>query len=256
MTDVSETVRVRSEDGVVTVSWRRPPLNVFDRATLVCLSEATKTRALEDAHLLVLRGEGGSWSAGLAVEDHLGEQLRPMLGAFRAALRAVWDVPVPTLAVVEGPCLGGGLELLLPCDMALAASSATFGQPEVKLGVFPPAALVALPLQVGEKVAADLLYSGRTIPAARAAEVGLVSRTVPSEELEHELARTATGFSSLRRETLVLMKRLRRAVGPFPWEALARAEDQYREELAKLPASEEGLVAFLEKRPARWPARG
>ncbi len=254
MGTVPGAVAVDLDGRVATVSWHRPPLNVFDTGLLDAVASELRPDRLGGANVVVLRGQGNVWSAGLSVEDHRGPRLRGMLRAFRGLLDALWRVPVPTVAVVEGPCLGGGLELLLPCDSAIASDGATFGQPEIKLGVFPPAALVGLPREIGPKAASDLLLSGRSISAARAAEIGLVTRTVASSELEPELARLLRGYAEARREALVLTKRLRQELEPFPWGALDRAEAAYLNELASLPEAEEGLTAFLEKRPPRWPA--
>ncbi len=253
MATTAGTVRLEHHGAARTLSWRRPPLNVFDHDLLERVAEALRGEEIRHANLLVLRGGYGAWSAGLSVADHMGAKLSPMFAAFHDLLRAIWEVPVPTLAVVEGPCLGGGLELLLPCDMALASASATFGQPEVRLGVFPPVALAALSRQVGPKAAAEILFTGRTLSAERAALLGLVSRSVPDAELEGELDGVVRAFSSHRHETLTIMKRLWQAADPFPWQELSKAEAGYLKEIVQLPDAEEGLRAFLEKRAPVWP---
>lgn len=253
MTPPAGTVRLEHREGTRTVTWRRPPLNVLDRELLERIAKALRGKEIARANLVVLRGGYGVWSAGLSVPDHLGEKLRPMLAAFHDLLRAIWEVPVPTLALVEGPCLGGGLELLLPCDIALASTSATFGQPEIRLGVIPPVAVAALSRQIGPKAAAELLYSGRTIPADRAQALGLVSRVVPDAELDGELDALTHTLSAHRHETLAVLKRSWQEAEPFPWDALSRVEAAYLDQIATLPDAEEGLRAFLEKRSPVWP---
>lgn len=249
------SVEVRRAGPVAQLVWSRPPLNVFDIDLLGKVTDALGAAPVRTAAAVLLRGAQGRWSAGLAVEDHLGPSLDRMLSAFRRLLTTIWELPVPTMAVVEGPCLGGGLELLLPCDLAIAAATATFGQPEIRLGVLPPAAVAALGREVGPKAAAELLFSGETYPAAAAERLGLVGRVVPPAEIETEVGRAIERFGQMRPEALVLLKRAFRASLPFPWSEVGAAESIYRAELMRLPAAEEGLRAFLEKRPPHWPKR-
>ncbi len=240
-------------DGVVTVRWDRPPVHVFDRPLMEELTAVLRSPEVRQAHVVRLEGAHHRWSAGLDVKDHRAGSLPPMLRAFRSLLEALWEVPAPTVALVEGPCLGGGLELLGACDLAYAASSATFGQPEVRLGVLPPFAIAQAPAEIGLKSAAELLLLGETMPAARAAELGLVNRVLPDEAVAGEVERAVATLRRSRRETLVLLKRSLHEVVAFPDRALARAEAVYVQELMALPRAEEGLDAFLEKRPPRWP---
>lgn len=249
------SVEVRRVGAVAQLSWSRPPLNVFDTDLLEQVTSALGGPAVRTAGAVLLRGAHGRWSAGLAVGDHLPPAFDRMLSAFRELLSALWELPVPTMAVVEGPCLGGGLELLLPCDLAIASATATFGQPEIRLGVLPPVAVAALGREVGPKAAAELLFSGESFPAATAERFGLVGRVVPPAEIDAEVCRAIDRFEQLRPEALVLLKRAFRASLPFPWAEVRSAESVYRTELMRLPAADEGLRAFLEKRPPRWPPR-
>lgn len=250
------SVEVDREGARATVTWSRPPLNVFDTALLDDLARALRTEPVRSAHVVVLEGADHRWSAGFAVEDHLPERVRPMFRAFHEVLRAIAEVPAPTLAAVKGPCLGGGLELLEACDLAFAARSATFGQPEVRLGVFPPLAAVTAPERLGPKRAADLLLLGETIGAEQALALGLVSRVAADEALDAEVRGATDRLSGFRRETLVLLKRAMRIRADLPWGPLVAAERLYVDGLLALPDADEGLRAFLEKRPAVWPAPG
>ncbi len=252
----SGAVRVDRTGPRATVEWDRPPAHVFDLALLQDLTDALRSEPVRTAHPVVLKGARHRWSAGLAVEDHLSERIRPMLRAFRELLQALWEVPGPTLAQVEGPCLGGGLELLAACDLAIAAASATFAQPEVRLGVFPPLAAVLDAGSLGPKRASDLLFVGETISAARAESFGLVSRVAEDDRLEKEVERVAGQLGQFRAETLILLKKVLRENQVPPWPALDRAERVYLDELMTLPNAEEGLRAFLEKREPVWPSRG
>ncbi len=250
------TVRVDRTGVRATVEWSRPPVNVFDIALLDDLASALRSETVRSAHTVVLRGANHRWSAGFAVEDHLAGRVRPMFRAFRGVLEALGEVPAPTLGQVEGPCLGGGLEILSACDLAVASASATFGQPEIRLGVFPPLAAASLDRTVGPKRAAEILLLGETLSATRAEEVGLISRVVPDLTTEDEVMRTAERLEGFRPEALVLLKRVIREAPATLGGRLDRAERVYLEELMELPQAEEGLRAFLEKREPVWSAHG
>lgn len=246
------SIRVDRAGERSTVVWDRPPVHVFDIALLENLATALRSEPVRSAHVVVLRGANHRWSAGFEVADHLAGQIRRMFEAFRSLLEAIREIPCPTLAAVEGPCLGGGLELLSVCDLAVAASTATFGQPEIRLGVFPPLAAATYGRTLGSKRAAELLFLGETLSARQAQEFGLVSRVVADERVDEEVDRVSEHLGGLRREALVLLKQVMREEEPQPWAGLEGAERAYLERLMTLPHAEEGLRAFLEKRAPAW----
>ena len=248
------TVRVDRSGPRATVVWDRPPVHVFDTALLEDLAAALRSEAVRSAHVIVLHGANHRWSAGFAVEDHMADRVRPMFAAFRALLRDLWEVPGPTLAQVEGPCLGGGLEILAACDLAFATASSTFGQPEIRLGVFPPLAASVDGRTLGPKRASEVLFLGETMPAGRAESFGLISRVVSDGSMEAEVDRVVERLAGSRREALVLLKSAIHANEPAPWAGLDTAEAIYLDRLMALPNAEEGLRAFLEKRTPVWPA--
>lgn len=216
------------------------------------LERALQTSEVCEASVVVLRGEGRCWSAGLDVREHLRPQARAMLAAFAGALHALAEVPVPTIAQVHGACLGGGLELLSMCDMAVAGQGATFGQPEVKLGVFPPVAAAHYAQRIGHQAASHLSMLGESIDAAEARRLGFVNRVVPDEELAKTVEGMAATLEGHRRAALVHTKSAMRAAAPIDWAALRLAEEVYLHRLMVDDASEEGLRAFMEKRKPTW----
>ena len=246
------TVVTDRVEGRATVTWERGPANVFDIALLHELVRALRSPEVLGAHVVVLRGQGKSWSGGLAVEEHLQPHVEEMFTAFHEALNTLWNLPVPTIAQVQGRCLGGGLELLMACDLAIASTKASFGQPEIRLGVFPPFGAATYAQLLGPRQAAELMFLGIPVDARRAAEVGIVNRVVPEEELDASVALTAQTFCGHRRETLRLLKRVLRATESSPWSHLVTAERAYLHELVNQPGAEEGLRAFLEKRAPVW----
>ncbi len=246
------TVSVERVGGRATVTWERGPANVFDIALLDQLTHVLQHDQVSGAHVVVLRGGGKSWSGGLAVEDHLKPRVVAMFDAFRRTLTTLWNLPVPTLAQVHGRCLGGGLELLMACDLAIASQGATFGQPEIRLGVFPPFGAATYFHLLGSRQAAELLYLGTPFDAQRAASAGIVNRVVPDDELDASVALTAQTFCGHRLEALRQLKRVIRRTEVDPWARLSYAEHAYLDELMKPDEAEEGLRAFLEKRTPVW----
>jgi len=249
------TVSVERVDGRATVTWEHGPANVFDIALLEELTRVLHREEVTGAHVVVLRGGGKSWSGGLSVEDHLKPRVHAMFDAFHKTLTTLWNLPCPTIAQVHGRCLGGGLELLMACDLAIASEGATFGQPEIRLGVFAPFGAATYPQLIGSRPAAELLFLGTPFDARRAVSAGIVNRVVPDEELDASVALTAQTLCSHRREALRLLKRVLRRAEVDPWSSLAYAEHTYLDDLMTLGESEEGLRAFLEKRAPVWKDR-
>jgi len=249
---LSGSVSVDRVDGRATITWERGPANVFDIGLLEEFTRALKRDEVTGAHVVVLRGGGKSWSGGLSVQDHLKPHVTAMFEAFHQALTTLWNLPTPTIAQVHGRCLGGGMELLMACDLAIASEGATFGQPEIRLGVFAPFGAATYAHLLGARPAAELLFLGTPFDAQRAASAGIVNRVVPEDELDASVALTAQTLCSHRLETLRLLKRVLRSTETDPWSRLEYAERTYLDELIVPDEAEEGLRAFLEKRTPVW----
>jgi enoyl-CoA hydratase/carnithine racemase len=155
--------------------------------------------------------------------------------------------------VVGGAALGGGCELVLFCDMVIASERASFGQPEIQVGVFPPVAVVALPGIIGPKKALEMVLIGDRMRAAEAERLGLVNRVVPPEELRATADEFVGKLTKLSGVVLRLTKRALRVggVGGFA-EGLAAVEELYLGPLMATEDAHEGLAAFLEKRAPEW----
>ncbi len=179
---MSGAVRYEASGPVARVTLARPPLNVLDIPTLRAL-DATLARVEADPALaiVVLRSEiPRAFSAGTDVADHAPEKVGEMLSAFHAVLRRLLSWDRVSIAVVRGLALGGGCELAAACDLIVADDTAEFGQPEIGIGFFPPAAAAILPGLIGASRAADLVLSGRRVKAAEAKAIGLVCDVVPA----------------------------------------------------------------------------
>lgn len=247
-------LRVVREGPTVRVTLDRPPLNIMDLDLLVQLRDALGCLG-PDVRLVILRGEGTrAFSAGADVGDHDPSRARRMLEAFHGALRILRDAPWVSLAVVRGHCLGGGCELACACDLTLCAADSTFGQPEVKVGSFPPAAAAWWPRLVGAKRAAEMILTGRTLSAAEAHAWGLVNAVHPPDEIEPHADALASRILGQSGAVLALARAALRAgaAAPDAGSALSATERIYLDSLLGLADAREGVEAFRAKRTPRW----
>lgn len=259
MADQYQNIRLRVEDRVGRIGFARPPLNVFNIAMMREVNDAIAECAAHRDMVAILfeAAEGArAFSAGVAVEEHVEETIYQMLDSFHGIFRALEQVAKPTIAVVDGAALGGGCELVAGCDIVIATERARFGQPEIKLGVFPPVAAVLLPRIIGDKRARELILTGELIDAAEALRLGLVSRLVPSADLEQKTREVLVKLRELSAPALEISKRaLGLAQGRSFEDALSLVEDLYLNELMKVEDAHEGVRAFMEKRKPEWKSR-
>lgn len=239
------------------ITLDRPPLNVLTIAMLEELAEAvSEAGGSAGTKVLVITGAGKAFCSGVDVADHTADRVESMIHTFSRAIQAILDVEVPTLAVVNGAALGGGMELALACDGIVARAGAKLGQPEVRLGVFAPAAAAILPRRIGYTRALDLLFTGRSVRAEEGVALGLVNQVHPANELDTELDRLLRQLTALSRPVLALTKRVAREGLERPLSgALEHADDLYLNELMELDDPHEGLAAFMEKRAPVWSDR-
>ena len=248
-----ETIQLRIEHRTAWITLDRPPLNILDIPMMKSFDAALK-RALPKSDFVVLQGAGPkAFCAGADVADHTPKRVEKMLASFHAVFRRLAAADCLTIAVVHGFCLGGGMELATFCDFVLANESARFGQPEIKLGCFPPVAMVMLPRLIGWQAAAHLILTGCQISAAEAHRLGLVTCVVPDEELPvavdallEELRAFSPGVLRLTRKTLARLH-----FSDFS-KQLKEAERVYLSVLMKTHDAKEGIRAFLEKRKPVW----
>lgn len=252
----NSTVETITAPGVARLILNRPPLNILTTAMMRELESAMRAAAGEPTvRAIVVAARGKAFSAGVDVGEHTREKVGAMIAAFHSLCRRLVETDVPTIAAVAGPALGGGCELAALCDIVIAAESATIGQPEVRVGVFPPVAAAAFPLLFGRPGLVPILL-GEALPASRAREVRLVTEVVPDGTVEEAVERTVSTLSELSAATLRLTKRAAMAVFRRQFaEALDHAERIYLDELMETADAHEGLEAFLAKRPAVWQHR-
>jgi cyclohexa-1,5-dienecarbonyl-CoA hydratase len=245
-------------DGGVTrlhLSW--PPLNILTRAALGELRAALQAAAADSTlRVLVLTAEGRHFSAGADVKEHLPPEHEALIPEFLDTIAAIATFPAPVIAAVRGRCLGGGFEVVQPADLVVAGEGASFGQPEIALGVLAPAACAVLPRVAGTKAAAEILYAGDPIAATAALRLGIVSRVVPDADVEEAALALARRIARHSAAALRIAKRALRACADAPLdEAFRRAGAAYRDDLMATVDAVEGLRAFVEKRNPVWSHR-
>ena len=249
-------IKTWDADGAAWISINRPPLNVLDIPTMEELNNAliaVKARELE-VRALVITAEGGkAFSAGVDVADHTEDKVEYMIEVFHQIFYNMAQLQIPTIAAVKGAALGGGCELAIFCDMIVASDRLKIGQPEIKVGVFPPLAAVVIPRLVPEKRAFELIAGGEVIRAEEALAIGLVNKIVPADSFDEEFGTFLRVYTTLSGAVLRSTKKAIRAARGLPFaEALNKVERIYLDELMITEDAREGLTAFLEKRAPVW----
>jgi len=239
------------------VSLAHAPVNIIDLQMMdelaAALSEIESQRGLS---MIVISGEGKGFSTGVDILAHTPDKIGSMLQKFHAVIRAILNTRKITVAVVHGTCLGGAAELAMVCDLVITTGTATWGFPEINLGCFPPVAAAALSALIGQKRAADLILTGRSISGSEAAAMGLATLAVPDDQLSSAVQDKLMTLAALSPSALAIAKK-----AIYSWDAahvekgLARAENIYRSELMQCEDAQEGIRAFLEKRPPKWTGR-
>src|SRR6267378_931394 len=189
MTKEFQRIKLAIDDRVARITFARPPLNVLNIAMMReignALGECVRRRDLA-AIVFDAAADTRAFSAGVAVEEHVPETVFQMLDSFHSIFRTLAQISKPVIGVVDGPALGGGCELVAACDLVIASDRARFGQPEIKLGVFPPVAAILLPRIIGDKKAREMILLGEIIDAGEALRIGLVNQVAPSSELNQQ----------------------------------------------------------------------
>jgi cyclohexa-1,5-dienecarbonyl-CoA hydratase len=242
------------EPPIAHIGLNNPPVNVIDIPMMDELAEAlNEIETRPDIAILIVSGSQRAFSAGVDVAAHTPDKVEQMLNKFHGVIRALVGSKKVSIAAVHGICLGGGAELAMVCDLAYTSELATWGFPEIKLGCYPPVAVTALAALVGQKHAADLVLTGRSITGREAASIGLVNSVVPEVDLEHVVQDAVQHLSQLSPAALAITKK-----AIYVWDAihfdkgLARAEKIYLEDLMRTEDPQEGIHAFLEKRSPVW----
>ncbi len=250
----ANAVTLSIKDGIGQLVLNNPPRNILTRAVLGQIRTSLRELETDESlRVVVISAEGKHFSVGADVGEHLPPHYPDLISEFLDTVRVVHGFPLPVLAAVRGRCLGAGFELVVAADIVIAGEDASFGQPEIMLGVFPPAACAMLPGNCPQGMAAELVFTGDPVDARDAQRAGIVRHVVPDERV--------------REEALDLAKRIARHSGAalrhtkhaLRHESLDRTDDALQHaghidvaELMETKDAIEGLQAFLEKRQPVW----
>lgn len=250
------TILVQAEGEVTILTMNRPRLrNALNRQLRAELLAALK--AATQARCVVLTGTGGAFSSGqdladagpldeLDLERTLREEYEPLIAA-------IADCPAPVIAAVNGVAAGAGANLALACDLVIAAESATFLQAFTRIGLMPDAGgTFWLPRQVGQARAMGAMLLAEPIPAAQAADWGMIWEAVPDAEFETRWRARAAALAAGPTVALAAVKRALRASPGNTLPAQLALEARLQGQCGATQDFREGVAAFLEKRPARF----
>lgn len=250
----NQTIKIDKSEGITTLTFDRPKHNVFniDMMNEFCDELESLTDDV-DTKCLLIRGQGSSWCAGVDVGDHKPEMADQMIATFNRSLMLLESLKMPVVAAVHGACLGGGMEYAIACDMVIASESAKFGQPEVKLGFFPPYAAIRLPKLIGPAKAIEVCCSGKVYSAEEARTMGFVNHITADDQFETALAKLIKEY---KHSSPLILRLNKQAVvdhlNMTTTEALEGVSDLFLNQLMKTEDTLEGIASFYEKRRPEW----
>ncbi len=251
---MAETIVFEIKDQVAKITLDRPKHNVLDIPMMNELNQALETVAGDDTlKCLVITGQGKSFCAGVEVGDHKPDNVDQMVAVFNRIFELINLIDIPVVAGVNGACLGGGMELAIACDMVLASKKAIFGQPEVKLGFFPPYAAIRLPELVGPAKAIEILTTGKTYKAKQARKMGFVSQVADPDDFQEMVDTYVKEVCHSSPLILRLNKRaVKRHMGTGFFQGVDLVSNYFLNTLMKTEDTLEGIASFEEKRRPVW----
>ncbi|WP_431282329.1 enoyl-CoA hydratase [Humitalea sp. 24SJ18S-53] len=252
-----EMILVETHGPVGLIRLNRPKaLNALCDQLMTELGEALRVMEADAAiRAIVLTGSERAFAAGADIKEMQGRAFPAIYSDDFIGKRweAVLTSQKPVIAAVAGFALGGGCELAMMCDMILAADTAKFGQPEIKLGVIPGAGgSQRLTRAVGKSKAMDMVLTGRMMDAAEAERAGLVSRIVPAADLVAEAIKTGEAIAAMSAPSVAMAKEAVNIAFESTLKEGVRFERRLFQSLFATADQKEGMAAFAEKRPARF----
>ena len=255
MSDRFTTIELEKKDRLALIKLKRPPLNIINLQMIEELQKSLDS-IKEDDNLCLLVIKSGIekvFSAGADVKEHLPDKVEELIGKFERLVSTILYFPKPTLCIVDGICLGGGMELAMACDLVIASEDSELGQPEIKVGVFPPIATSLYPRIANLRQVSMLIFTGKRIRAEEALTYGFLNEVVSRDKLEEKTNEIVNRI--LENSSVVLMhakKAMLNSLEHGLLSSIRRSSQIYLEELMKTEDAVEGLKAFLEKRIPIW----
>lgn len=247
-------LKIENDGQVVKIVLDRPKHNVLDIPMMDELNaELEKIAADNDLKCVVITGEGKSFCAGVEVADHKPDNVDAMVATFNRIFELINMIDIPIIAAVNGACLGGGMELAIACDIVVASEKAILGQPEIKLGFFPPYAALRLPELVGPAKAIEILTTGQNYSAQDAKELGFVSKVASVDEFQSVVDAQVKQICHASPLIIRLNKRaVKRHIGTSFFQGVDLVSNYFLKTMMKTEDTLEGIASFEEKRRPVW----
>jgi enoyl-CoA hydratase/carnithine racemase len=257
LTEPTAEVLLETDGALAFITLNRPAKrNALSEAVMqrliLALREAGKNK---DVQVIVLRANGPVFSAGHDLSELIDRTITDYTRVFDTCvelMETIQEVPQPVIAQVHAPATAAGCQLVATCDIAVAADTAWFATPGVKIGLFCSTPMVALTRAIGRKKAMEMLLTGEPLPAAEALQAGLVNKVVPAAELESAVQALASKIVEMSPAVVGLGKEAFYRQIDLP----QREAYEYTKEVmvsnALMADAHEGITAFLEKRKAKW----
>jgi len=247
-------LKIEKAEGVARITFDRPKHNVLNIEMMNELNvELESLIADKDLKCFVLLGQGPSWCAGVEVSDHKPEMVNEMISTFNRIFELMDKLEVPIIAGVHGACLGGGMEVAIACDIVVASEKAAFGQPEIKLGFFPPYAAVRLPQLVGPAKAVEICTTGKRYSAKEAKKMRLIAYKTDEDKFQETLDKLVAEIQYNSPLIIRLNKRaVKQHIGMDFSKAIQGVSDLFLNVLMKSQDTLEGIKSFEEKRKPVW----
>lgn len=258
-----ETIKYNLQENVATIAFNRPEaLNALSLQLTLDLRAAIEKAISDKARAVILTGEGRAFCSGGDLremqtmwqkEGRIEAFLEEPLRALHDVILLIRETPIPFVAAVQGVCAGAGTNFALACDIVFAAENATFNEAFVRIGLSPDCGgSFFLPRVVGEKMAAELMMTGETVSAPRAAQIGMINRVVAPDDLMTEAISTARKLAAAPTGSIGRIKRMLNASFSNDLRAQLDLEHEMQIESGKAADFKEGVQAFFEKRPPNF----
>jgi cyclohexa-1,5-dienecarbonyl-CoA hydratase len=247
-------LKFEKSDAVARITLDRPKFNMMNIEMMDELNGLFETLMQDDdLKCIVLYAEGKHFCTGVEVADHKPDKVDDMMAVFNRIFELTEQIEVPIIAAVQGYCLGGGMELAIACDVIVAAKGAQFGQPEIKVGFFPPYAAMRLPQLVGPARAIEICTTGKFYSAEEAQLMGMVGYVAEDDRLGETTDKIVKEIQTSSPLIIRLNKRaVRQHLGLAFKAALAGVSDLFLNTLMKTEDTQEGIASYEEKRKPVW----
>jgi cyclohexa-1,5-dienecarbonyl-CoA hydratase len=247
-------LKIENNGQVAKIILDRPKHNVLDIPMMDELNEQlVKIAADDELKCVVITGEGRSFCAGVEVADHAPCNVDAMVSTFNRIFELINMIDIPIIAAVNGACLGGGMELAIACDIVIASEKAILGQPEIKLGFFPPYAALRLPELVGPAKAIEILTTGQNYSAQEAKDLGFVSKVALVDDFQAVVDGQVKQICHASPLIIRLNKRaVKRHIGTSFSQGVDLVSNYFLNTMMKTQDTLEGIASFEEKRRPVW----